>query len=156
VRAQAARVSGVVAGGGENRALVLENAAGEGYTRIVLYNHSSAPVYRAIVSLVFVQGAGPRTGQELNSSQRLALQRYLTTIPPGESEVQVSAAWAGMMASPGVEIAFTDQAGISWIRYSDGKLGQLAQTPASYYHLERGEVLTWGAVRPVEASRTTR
>jgi hypothetical protein len=106
-------------------------------TRVAMYNHSSLPVYNAVVTLVLVQGAGPRYGTEVN---KLALegeyQRYFSSIPPGKYETQVSAGWAGMMARPGIEIAFTDHSGQNWVRYANGRLVALAKTPALYYKLD--------------------
>src|ERR1700730_5868671 len=100
IRAQAEAISGAVVSG-EHGAAVEEDPHGGGYTSIALYNHSATPVYDVVVSLVFVRGAGPRTGRELKALIT-GLQRYVSTLPPGASEVRVSPGWAGMMAVPGV------------------------------------------------------
>jgi hypothetical protein len=106
-------------------------------TRVGLYNRSSAPIANAVVTLVLVQGAGPKLGVQLTDPHlRREFQRDLSTIPPGEWEVQVSPGWAGMLRRPGIEIAFTDQAGRNWVRYSSGLLEQIHESPAAYYRIQ--------------------
>jgi hypothetical protein len=145
IRTQAEAISGAVVAG-PNGAEAEEDPHGGGFTAIALYNHSSTPVYDVIVSLVFVRGAGPHFGRELGGHGS-AFQRYVSTLPPGGSEVRVSAGWAGMMAVPGVELGFTDQRGQNWLRYPNGKLLALTEPPASYYKLERP--VGWAAARPL-------
>jgi len=135
-RAQAEQVSAAPIAGTGGFPITTE-PGGHDVTRIGLYNHSNAPVYNAVVTLVLVQGAGPRKAVELTESRLKAeFQKYLTAIPPGEYETQVSPGWAGMMARPGIELAFTDHAGRHWIRYASGELVQVRQEPAAYYKLE--------------------
>jgi hypothetical protein len=107
-------------------------------------------VYNAVVSLVLVQGAGPRKAVELSEpTLKQEFQRYLTAIPPGEYETQVSPGWAGMFRRPGIELAFTDHAGRNWIRYANGMLVQIKQAPASYYRLE--EPVGWLQPEPLKS-----
>jgi hypothetical protein len=111
-------------------------------TRVALYNRSIAPVYKVVVTLVLVQGAGPRYATEMTRPDlRREFQRYYTSLVPGKYEAQVSAGWGGMMARPGIEIAFTDSNGRSWARYANGKLVRLPQPPEAYYRLE--EPVNW-------------
>jgi hypothetical protein len=111
---------------------------GREVTRVGLYNRSNVPVYNAVVTLVLVQGAGPHAAVELTDpSLRSEFQRYLTAIPPGEFETQVSAGWGGMYRRPGIELAFTDHAGHHWIRYASGQLVEIKQEPSQYYKLEQ-------------------
>jgi hypothetical protein len=113
-------------------------------TRIALYNRSSAPVTHVVVTLVLVQGAGPRYAAEVTEpSLRRSYQRYFTSLPPGNYEARVSPGWAGMMARPGIEVGFTDANGRSWGRYADGQLVSLPAPPESYYKLE--EPVNWEA-----------
>jgi hypothetical protein len=146
IRAQAEQVStGTIAG---QSGFPITEHGHQSVTRIGLYNRSNAPVYNAVVTLVLVQGAGPRVAREVQSViLRREFQRDLTTIPPGESEVQVSPGWAGMMARPGIEIAFTDHASRNWIRYANGVLVEIPEPPASYYRLPRP--INWTAPAPL-------
>ena len=41
-----------------------------------------------------------------------------------------------MSRRPGVELAFTDDHGQNRVRYADGTLAKLRQSPAAYYGLE--------------------
>jgi hypothetical protein len=148
-RAQAEQVSAApIAGAGGLP--ITDEAGGKSVTRVGLYNRSSIAVYNAVVSLVLVQGAGPRKAVELSEpTLKQEFQRYLTAIPPGEYETQVSPGWAGMFRRPGIELAFTDHAGRNWIRYADGMLVQIKQAPASYYRLE--EPVGWLQPEPLKS-----
>ena len=96
------------------------------------------------MTLVLVQGSGPRYAvEETEPSLRRSFQRYLTSVPPGNYEARVSPNWAGMMARPGIEIAFTDSNGRSWTRYASGELVPLPAPPETYYKLE--EPVNWEA-----------
>jgi hypothetical protein len=106
-------------------------------TVIVLHNGSDEPVYRAIVSFVFFQGAAPHTGKELvaNWAQFRDFVKTFAVIPPGRSYTTVPAGWAGMMRRPGVELAFVDRAGTSWLRTADGRLSKIRHEPVGFYGL---------------------
>ncbi len=143
-RTQAEGISGAVIAG-PNGAEVEEDPGGGGFTAIALNNHSPLPVYDVVVSLVIVRGAGPHYGRELGSGS--PLQRYVSALAPGASEVRVATGWAGMGAVPGVELGFTDQKGESWLRYPNGKLVALNEPAASYYKLE--QPVGWAAARPL-------
>jgi hypothetical protein len=116
-------------------------------TGVALLNGSESPVYRAVASLVMIQGAGPHDGLELRGDQLRQLQSPLALIPPGRSYTSVSEGWKGMMRRPGVELAFTDGAGLHWLRSADGTLSELSSAPADYYDMTRP--LSW--VIPTEA-----
>jgi hypothetical protein len=113
----------------------------EGQTPIALSNRSEEPVYRAVVLLVMIQGAGARTGKELVASGNLQWLDTLTVIPPGDHFTAVQAGWGGMMRRPGVEVAFTDRAGLHWLRRADGSLAEISKPPVEYYAL--GEPIGW-------------
>lgn len=114
-----------------------EEIHGQLITRVALYNYSHAPVYHAIVSLVHIQGACPCTGRELIQMQgpHDPFQRDLISIPPGRSVTEVSGAWAGMGARPGIEMAFTDANNRDWLRSPDGSLTEISKPAAAYYGL---------------------
>lgn len=107
-------------------------------TYVELKNSSSEPVYQVVVSLVIYQGAGYRTGKERSEAHKNEgdpYQRTLLEIPPGRSRTYVPGGWAGMSKRAGIEIAFTDQAGRSWLRYSNGYLQPITTEPIAYYGL---------------------
>jgi hypothetical protein len=108
-------------------------------TVIVLHNGSDEPVYRAVVSFVFIQGAAPHSGKELIARWDLFGQfvRTFTVIPPGRHYTTVPGGWAGMMRRPGVELAFVDQAGVNWLRTADGELSEIHPEPVDYYGMSR-------------------
>lgn len=79
----------------------------------------------------------------MSSFLRSRLQRDLLTIPPGESEIDLPQVVAGMGVLPGVEIAFTDQAGRNWVHLGDGKLMALKRPPVVFYGLPTHEPVDW-------------
>jgi hypothetical protein len=128
---------------------------GQPVTYIDLYNTTPNPVYKAIVTLVYIQGSGWHSGQELTHwpavDRRQDLirqfQRDVQEIPTGRSRVQVSGEWGTLGARPGVEIAYQDSKGHSWLRLSNGKLNSIKQDPATYYGLIAP--LDWIEPRPL-------
>lgn len=104
---------------------------------VALLNGSAEPVYRAVVWMVFIQGAGPQTGKEaaaLYREQRTwPFYNALSVIPPGRSYTSVGGGWGAMTARPGVEVAFTDRAGVHWLRSPDGVLTEIPEAPTDYY-----------------------
>jgi hypothetical protein len=121
-----------------------------GATTIELFNHSDTPVTHAVVTLVLVQGAGPRTGLEVRQNPAIAdtWQRELTTIPPGRSETEVSADWGAPGARPGVELAFTDSNGKHWLRPADGSLRSIPKPADAYYGIP--EPIDWQSPRLIQ------
>jgi hypothetical protein len=105
------------------------SADGEEGVRFALANASGSPVYRAVVSRVLVQGAGPQTakGVDYSEIEPSGSQRTLAVIPPGESHIMVPPGYAGMGRRPGVEIAFTDRRGRHWVRLATGALSEIHQ-----------------------------
>ena len=107
---------------------------GGGTLEVVLSNRSGTPVYEAIASPVLLAGAGPRTGEdlaELNLPPEMR-GRY-SVIPPGTHRTRLSGSEGGMGAAPGIEVAFTDRAGVHWIRRASGALVQIGEPPAEHY-----------------------
>lgn len=103
-------------------------------TATVLLNNSDEPVYEVVVSLVLVQGAGPRRGEDLDSTHH---RPVLSILPPGKWVVEVSGKGFGMGLRPGIEIAFTDRRGHHWIRRTDGTLQEITKNAVDYYALGR-------------------
>jgi hypothetical protein len=107
---------------------------------VALLNGSSEPVYRAVVWMVFIQGAGPQTGKEAAALYREQgtwhFYSALSVIPPGRSYTSFGGGWGALSARPGVEVAFTDRAGIHWLRSADGVLNEIPEAPTDYYGLD--------------------
>lgn len=123
--------------------------SGKYVTYIELINTSGQPVYQAVVSLVLVQGAGPRTGRGMDQAFTKGYrpyQRTLAVIPPGTSWTSVEAGWGGMFRRPGAELAFTDQAGRTWVRWAWGGLTEINRSAASYYNVP--EPAEWATPQP--------
>jgi hypothetical protein len=138
LQGQAERISAAVLGEDPTRFAKEPYTAG---TRIGLYNRSDAPVSHVVVTLV----TNERSARGYDAELRREAQRYVLTLPPGKSEVEVSAGWHGMSAQPGAEIAFVDQGGRGWLRRSDGVLTKIA-SPVSHYGLQ--EPMGWGEAVP--------
>lgn len=109
----------------------------DGQTSFYLANNSAEPVYSVVVGLVFIQGAGPRSIEDMLDLNRNQFHRQgpVTTVsilPGGLYRVQIAGTgWHRTMSGrAGVEIAFTDRAGTSWIRRAGGELGELPPKPA--------------------------
>ena len=101
-------------------------------TWINLLNRSDAPVHRAVVALVAIQGGGPRNGKETPPPFRTTLN----VIPPGKQYTSVAPFFPSMSAKPGVELAFTDRAGVHWVRSAEGVLIEIDEDPIDYYGLD--------------------
>ena len=105
-------------------------------TTLVLLNRSDEPVYEVIATLVFVQGGGARCGEDYRSGNFRPLS-VISVLPPGRWRVDVHGNWHGMNRRPGVEVAFIDRAGITWIRRATGALEEVEQPPIDHYGLGR-------------------
>lgn len=101
---------------------------------ITLMNNTSTPVYNVVITIVFVQGTGPKDGKSVPSSWRY---RYISPIlPPEQHSCFIDFAGVyGMHARFGVEIAFTDCLNRNWVRSAQGKLIQIKCSPYTYYSL---------------------
>jgi hypothetical protein len=124
---QARRISAWLAGGREGSATLL--------------NSSEEPVYRVVIWIVDIQGAGPETGEaitegELDEGEDGLWPAVIALLPPGTYRSTVSNFHGGMGERPGVEIAFTDATGLSWIRRSDGRLEEINEDPVVYYKVD--------------------
>lgn len=114
-------------------------------TEILLSNPSEQPVYRAVASLVMIQGDGPGSGKELEP-HHAGYRATLALIPPGEWRTTVDVGWDGLSGRPDVELAFTDRAGVHWVRCADGSLVEISRPPVEYYDLALPT--HWSSPRP--------
>jgi hypothetical protein len=106
---------------------------------VALLNGSPEPIYRAVLWMVFIQGAGPQTGKEAAALYRDGTWYFysaLSVIPPGTSYTSFGGGWGALSARPGVEIAFTDRGGVHWLRSPEGVLTEIAEEPTDYYGLD--------------------
>lgn len=129
-RQQAERISG----------WPVNSGPGHHNTPLILLNRSDEPVYEVVVTLVFIQGDGPRRGEDAVLPQ---YRNTLSIVPPGRWRVAVPAGWAGMSRRPGVEVAFTDRAGAHWIRRATGGLDEIKTAPIDHYKLSRPQALAF-------------
>jgi hypothetical protein len=98
-----------------------------------LANRSNQPVYQVVIWRVAAYGAGPRSGRELDESS--GEYRTFATLPPGRYTTFFGPGFHGAGLKPGVEVAFRDQAGITWVRAEDGLLRRSNLSPADLYGL---------------------
>ncbi len=119
-------------------------------TPLTLLNRSDEPVYEVVVTLVMVQGAGPRRGEE---GVRPEYRRVLSVLPPGRWKTFVQMGWAGMSRRPGVEVAFTDRSGVHWIRRATGALEEIQRPAIDYYEMSRPQFLEFPVPDQVNESR---
>ena len=105
-------------------------------TGIDLINGSPEPVYRLVVAIVNIQGAGMSTIEQwIESWDRdekvpgVPPIMTVSILPSGTYRVWVDFFGWGT----GAEVAFTDRAGSHWIRHASGQLEELAEDPISHY-----------------------
>jgi len=121
--------------------LNINNEFGAQRSAIDCFNGSSEPAYNVVVGIVFIQGAAPRTTEELmklrlgGKTNEGVPTTTLSILPPGRSRAWVRGAkWTGIMSGrAGTEIAFTDCFGAHWIRRASGKLEELPLEPIEYF-----------------------
>lgn len=107
---------------------------------VTLANASNQVAYRLVISTVSVVDGSPVA----RPSNPRTWRRFVSQLPPGKRK-PLSVDWSvasGITAQPGVEIAFQDAAGRSWIRDWNGKLNEVEKTD----HLKRlglEEPLDW-------------
>lgn len=131
-RAQAEAVSGWY-GGTEVRTSATPPTSAPP-TKMFLLNRSDAPVYRVVVTLAFLSGTPPKTGEEwVQQTKQMPFARAFGALPPGRWRVDVDSGWGASGARPGVEVAFTDAAGRHWIRRADGRLDRVPDEAMTHY-----------------------
>jgi len=112
------------------------------YSAVVL-NRSEEPVYMAIASLVSIQGAGPSASR---GDGRYKNRSFLDVIPPGRYVADLGSASSWPSGRAGVDLAFTDAAGVHWLRTANGALEEINEPAYNYYGL--GLPLGWESPRP--------
>lgn len=108
--------------------------------RLQFSNSSPEPVHELVAYLVWVQGSGPRTGEEMQGHHGATRMRAIVQVlPPGNFRVTLD----GPADTPaggrlGLEVAFTDGAGRHWVRrVPSGNLESLDVTPVAHYGIGR-------------------
>jgi hypothetical protein len=108
-------------------------------TACYLSNNSAEPVYSVVVGLVFVQGAGPRSLEDMLAVNRKQYNRRgpVTTVnilPGGLYRAWIDGTgWHRILSGrAGVDIGFTDKAGSHWIRRATGQIDELDKPPLEY------------------------
>lgn len=112
-----------------------------GRSAVDCINASSEPIYNVVLGIVFIQGAAPRTTEDmlklrLGSGEVASVPTTtLNMLPPGRSRAWILGThWTSVLAGrAGAEIAFTDRAGSHWIRRATGGLDELPVDPLEYF-----------------------
>jgi len=105
--------------------------------RVYIINSSTELVYDVAIFVVFVQGGGPPSGENL---MRLGIgtnKAFLSVLPPGHWSVTTSSGGSVPNRHLGVEVAFTDRHGTHWVRRSSGTLTENDQSAFAHYHVGR-------------------
>lgn len=128
-------------------------------TPIYVHNSSAEPIYEVVAGIVFIQGAAPRTLEailelrqqrrqqtadlagkdvDVSTEQRAFQGDPVTTtgiVPPGTWRVWVRGkGWTSISAGRGgVDVAFVDRAGVSWVRRAMGPLEELPMRPLEHF-----------------------
>jgi len=102
---------------------------------IVRFNNlSNTPVYSVVLTIVCIKGAGqPIDGTEAGENYKY--RSIFSVLPPGKFKHIMNSPGRGMFMEYGIEIAFTDSSGNSWIRKSNGELITIKQEPTDYYNI---------------------
>lgn len=107
----------------------------DGTCRMVrLSNNGKVPVNELVVTCVGVYGAGPaQKGEECPAD--FPCRICLPQLPPGEWKVSMPTLGAGMGVVVGIEIAFVDASGTTWVRRSNGNVVELKTRPLDFYSI---------------------
>ena len=111
---------------------IVKESADHSKIWIAVSNQSTRPVYQAIVSLVMIQGSGPREGTDTPATERVCL----SVAPPGVVYTSIPADYHGMSRHPGIEVAFKDAIGKYWVRRGSGDLLEIAKPPIEHYNID--------------------
>jgi hypothetical protein len=106
--------------------------------RIELLNASRQPVYQIVALLVGFRGVGapePHGGVLAKDQYGRYFMQTLSVLPPGRHYTTVTAPPMVMFRRYGVELAYTDRAGVHWRRTADGGLTQIKKSPRYYYEV---------------------
>lgn len=101
-----------------------------------LANSSTEPVFQVVMSLVGIQGAGPPTDAS-EAPGNYEFRTCVGVLPPGEFHFDLPSAGHAMNIHLAIEVAFSDGAGVHWVRHGDGILSELPCSAPDYYSLPR-------------------
>jgi hypothetical protein len=111
-------------------------------TGIDLINSSPEPVYRLVIAIISIQGAGMRTIEQWLEyrdgrpyTDNAVPITTASILPSGNHRIWIrGTGWGRFMGGrTGAEVAFTDRAGSHWIRHATGQLEELAEDPITHY-----------------------
>jgi hypothetical protein len=102
---------------------------------VELINSTDFPVTKLILATVDIRGK-PTDGRKSPPGMRA----YLRILPPGKWYT-VLAGHMGMNFVPGIEMAFVDWHGRTWLKDGLGNLKQLKIDPLSYFNV--AEPVSW-------------
>ena len=108
---------------------------------IAISNESQQLVYRVIASLVPTRGAIDERFRQAIGRAPTDFRVFKGELPLGRTNLEVQDPGGGMHIRFGVELAFRDAAGRSWVRKADGHLLKIRKDPAEQYGLH--EPLNW-------------
>lgn len=94
---------------------------------VAIQNLSSQPIYQVIVNLV------PLTQRGEMDPALTDAYKCIAVVPPGKGYTSINFIDASRRL--GVQIAFNDVIGTTWVRLADGKLNELNMTTAEYCHV---------------------
>lgn len=110
--------------------------------QVNLTNSSTEAVYNVVAYLVWMQGAAPRTAEEIAKySEGHRMRAIVQVLPPGNYKLVLPGPSNHPMQGQGhlgLEIAFTDGAGRHWIRRAaSGALKSLDTDPITHFGINR-------------------
>jgi hypothetical protein len=108
---------------------------------IAVINGSQQLAYQVIASLVPVRGAISQDFKKVIGSHAGEFRGFKGELPPGRTDLDVTWPGGGMHIRFGVEVAFRDAAGRSWVRTANGLLKRIKSEPAANYGLN--EPIPW-------------
>lgn len=103
--------------------------------KFIIENANQIPIYNVIVSAVQMHGANScERGEDSDPSYPCRL--LFREIPSGTWAQILPTNGSGMHTSIGLEIAFSDSAGLNWVRRGNGALERIPSNPLEYYDIE--------------------
>lgn len=108
---------------------------------IAVINGSQQLAYQVIASMVPVRGAISQDFRNVIGSHPTEFRAFKGELPPGRTNLDVTWPGGGMHIRFGIEVAFRDAAGRSWVRTADGLLKRIQGEPAAHYGLH--EPIPW-------------
>lgn len=135
LKAQAQSISSWIEENNENNSIAALN------------NLSNAPIYDIVVTVVQVGNTNNGLYAQSGLEVREEISKYfdkniiikngavINILPPGKYKVKIPSLNMGMSHKFGVEIAFRDSKGNSWITSANGHLSRIYKDPFKYYKL---------------------